>query len=404
MSGGTGAVSTSRQIAVLSACQALLVTNNIFIVSIGSLAGYLLAPDKAMATLPATTYIAGAASSSYLLSQLMRARGRRTGFLLGAAAALVGVTLCTVAVARHAFWLFCLGTAIAGVYTASGAFYRFAAADVAEPAFRSRAISLVLAGGMIGGILGPETSKLTRDALPIPFLGSYAVLIVLALVAMALIGALRLPALSATERATATRPLRAIARQPVFLVACLGAITSYAVMNLLMGATPLAMQMCGHPFSAATFVIETHIIGMYAPALFAGSLVHRFGATRVMAAGILAFGLCVAAGISGQTVVHFWLSSALLGIGWCFLFVGSTTLLAETHAPGEKAKAQGLNDMSVFISMGLSSAVSGFILNHGGWSALNVTAVPLLLLTALALAWLAWHRRAALPVTAADQR
>lgn len=392
-----------RTLGTLAACQALLVTNNLSIVSIGSLAGFFLAPDKSLATVPATTYIVGAAASSYALSQIMRARGRRAGFLLGAFAGLIGAVLCTLGIAFHVFTLFCAGTFVAGAYAASGGFYRFAAADSVGPERRSRAISLVLAGGIAGGILGPESSKLTRNLFGIPFLGSYGVLMLLATLSALLLWTLRLPGAHPSERTAASRPLAHIARQPVFLVACLSAITAYAVMNLLMGATPLAMQMCGLPFGNAAFVIETHIVAMYAPAFVTGSLVHRLGPLRVMSAGLGAFALCVLAGVTGQTLLHFWLSSALLGVGWCFLYVGATTLLAESHGASEKAKAQGLNDMSVFIGMGASSAISGVILAHAGWAALNIAAMPLIGLTSVALAWLAWHRRTAVAAAAASR-
>lgn len=387
-------------VTALAFCQALLVVNNISIISLGTLAGYALADNKAFSTLPATCYIGGGAASSYLLSMLMKRRGRRAGFTLGATAGMIGTAICTLAVALHDFWLFCAGALVAGIYTASGGFYRFAAADTAPPAMRSRAISLVLAGGMIGGILGPESSKLTRDLFPVTFLGSYAVLIVFALVAMLIVRRTHLPAPTDAERTGPTRPLGAIVRQPVFVVACLGAVTSYAVMNLLMGATPLAMQMCGLPYSASTLVIESHIIGMFAPALFAGALVQRFGPLRIMAAGVGAFALCVVAALAGRTVTHFWLASTLLGVGWCFLYVGASTLLGDACTAAEKAKTQGINDMCVFVCMGSFSLVSGAILAHQGWNALNWTAVPLIIASGASIAWLGLRRRAGAPTAA----
>jgi MFS family permease len=387
-------VSAKRNVAALAACQGLLVTNNIAVISIGSLAGYMLAANKALSTLPATAYIAAGALSTYPISLLMKRRGRRAGFTLGAAAGLTGALICTLAVASGSFWLFCLGTFIAGAYTASGGYYRFAAADAASMGSKSRAISLVLAGGIIGGILGPESSKLTKDLLSVTFMGSYAALMVFALVAIAVLRLVDLPMPSEQERSGPTRPLAAIVRQPVFAVACLGAVAAYAVMNLLMGVTPLAMQICGLPYSSAALVIEWHIIGMFAPALVAGSLVHRFGALRVMAAGLLTYLVCVVAAVTGQSVLHFWTSGTLLGIGWCLLYVGATTLLTDAYAPAEKAKTQGINDTAVFVVMGTSNALSGAILYRYGWNALNYSAVPLLLATATAVVWLALARRA----------
>lgn len=387
-------MNAKKNVAALAVCQGLLVTNNIAIISIGSLAGYMLATNKALSTLPATAYIAGGALSTYPISLFMKRHGRRAGFTLGAGAGLLGALICTLAVAAGSFGLFCLGTFIAGTYTASGGYYRFAAADAASMGFKSRAISLVLAGGIIGGVLGPESSKLTKDLLPVTFLGSYAAVMVFALVAIAILRLVDLPTPTEQERSGATRPLAAIVRQPVFVVACLGAVSAYAVMNLLMGVTPLAMQMCGLPYASAALVIEWHIIGMFAPALVAGSLVHRFGALRVMAAGLLTYLACVLAAVTGQNVLHFWMSGTLLGLGWCLLYVGATTLLTDAYAPAEKAKTQGINDTLVFAVMGISNALSGAILYRYGWNALNYSALPLLLATGIALAWLALARRA----------
>jgi len=380
-------------VGALALCQALLVTNNISIISLGTLVAYGLADNKAWSTLPATMYIGGGAASSYLLSMLMKKHGRRFGFTLGTIAGMFGTAICTLAVAMQSFWIFCLGALIAGVYTASGGFYRFAAADSASPTRRSRAISLVLAGGMIGGILGPESTKLTKNLVATPFLATYAVLVLFAVVALLIIRRLDLPPPTDAERTGPTRPLSTIVQQPVFIVACLGAITSYAVMNLLMGATPLAMQMCGLPYSASTLVIESHIIGMYAPALFAGTLVQRFGPLRIMGCGVGACALCVIAALAGRTITHFWLASTLLGVGWCFLYVGATTLLGDAATAAEKAKVQGVNDMGVFICMGLFSLVSGAILDRLGWNALNYTAVPLIIASGLSIAWLGLRQR-----------
>lgn len=391
-----------RVIGALAFCQALLVVNNVSIISLGTLTGYALADNKAWSTFPATAYIGGGAASSYLLSMLMRRHGRRLGFTIGAIAGMTGAAICTLAIALHSFWLFCLGALVAGVYTASGGFYRFAAADTTAPEARGRAISLVLAGGMVGGILGPESSKITRDLLEPKFIGSYAVLILFALAALAVLRRIDLPRASDAERTGATRPLGTIMRQPVFVVSCLGAVTSYAVMNLLMGATPLAMQMCGLPFSASTLVIESHIVGMFAPAFFVGALVQRFGPLRIMAGGVGAFALCVAAALAGKTVAHFWLASTLLGVGWCFLYVGASTLLGDACTAAEKAKTQGANDMFVFVCMGIFSLVSGAILEHRGWAALNYTAIPLIVASGASIAWLALRSRAAstaLPAT-----
>jgi len=386
---------TKKAVLALAACQGLLITNNITVISLGSLVGYMLAADKSLATLPAAAYITGGAMSTFGISLLMKRFGRRAGFTLGVLAGMLGAATCTTAIALHSFSLFCLGTFIGGIYTASGGYYRFAASDVSQEGYKSRDISLVLAGGIIGGILGPESSKLTKDLLSVTFMGCYAVLVLFGLIALVIIRFLRIPPPHASERAKRGRPLTQIMRQPVFIVACLGAVTSYAVMNLSMGATPLAMQMCGLPYPSAALVIEGHIIGMFAPALFAGWLVQRFGVLQIMMLGVLTYSGCIAAALSGQTVLNFWLAGTLLGVGWCFLYVGGTTLLTEAYRPEEKAKTQGINDMSVFVVMGSTSALSGAILYRLGWNALNLFALPLLVITGAAILWLALTRRAA---------
>jgi MFS family permease len=392
---------SKKNVLALAACQGLLVTNNITVISLGSLAGYMLAAEKSLSTLPATAYIAGGALSTYGISLFMKRHGRRAGFTLGVIAGLIGALLCTAAVAVHSFWLFCLGTLIGGVYTASGGYYRFAAADVSSESHKSRAISLVLAGGIIGGVLGPESSKLTKDLFPVTFLGSYAALMLFGLIAAAIVRFLDIPPPHAGAPTGPGRPLAQVVRQPVFIVACLGAVTSYAVMNLLMGTTPLAMQICGLPYSSAALVIEAHIIGMFVPAFFAGWLIQRFGVLKIMGLGVLTYFACLAAALSGQTVLNFWLSGTLLGLGWCFLYVGATTLLTEAYRPEEKARVQGINDVSVFVVMGSTSALSGAILYRLGWNALNLFALPLLILTGAAILWLAASRRAAFRASAA---
>jgi MFS family permease len=386
---------TNRNVAALAACQGLLITNNITVISIGSLAGFMLAANKALSTLPATAYILSGALSTYPISLFMRRHGRRAGFTLGVLAGLLGAALCTVAIGLHSFWLFCLGTLIAGSYTASGGYYRFAAADISSEQFKSKAIALVLAGGMLGGILGPESSKLTKDWLPTAFMGCYAALLGFAAVALLIVRHIDIPLPSVAERTASGRPLLEIVRQPLFMAACLSAVTAYAVMNLLMGATPLAMQICGLPYDSAALVIQWHIVGMFAPALFVGALVHRFGALRIMAAGVTTYAICLTGALTGQSVLHFWLSGSLLGVGWCFLYVGATALLTEAYAPAEKARTQGVNDLLVFLVMGTSSFASGGILYRFGWNALNYTAVPLLLLTTLVIGSLGMARRAA---------
>jgi len=375
----------TRNVALLCAAQALLFTNNTILIAINGLAGYLLATDKSLATLPVTGYVIGAALTTMPMSQLMRRVGRANGFSIGTLIGILGALVCGYAVYSHNFWLLCAGTLIMGIYNASGQYYRFAAADVSGPDFKSRAISLVMAGGLVGGVLGPQTSKLTKDLLPAEFLGSYLVLIGFCLVALALQRMMRIPTLAAETQASQGRPLSEIARQPAFIVAVLSGMVGYGVMNLLMTATPLAMKSCAHPFSEAAFVIQWHVIAMFAPSFVTGSLIKRFGVRQVMFTGVLLSLACVAITLSGVEVMHFWIALMLVGVGWNFMYIGGTTLLTEVHTPAEKAKVQGANDMAIFITMAISSASSGWLFNARGWELMNYGAIPFLVLTGAAI-------------------
>jgi MFS family permease len=383
----------NRNVVALSVCQGLVVANTITVFAVGSLAGSRLAPDKSLATLSITAYTVGAALSTYLLSLFMKRHGRRAGFALGTLAGALGAIICALAISSQSYWLFCLGTLISGMYFAAGGYYRFAAADAAPVGLGTRAISFVLAGGIIGGVLGPETSKLTQDLLSAPFVASYIALVLFALAALIIIRFLDLPAPSIASTPGPGRALSAIVGDPRLIVACLGGVTAYAVMNLLMAATPLAMQACGLPFASSTLVMEVHIVGMFAPALFAGRLVQRFGALRIMSAGIASYFICMIIGLTGKALFNFVLAAGLLGIGWCFLYVGATTLLTQACRPEEKAKVEGTNDLLVFTIVGTTSALSGPILYRLGWNALNFVALPWLIVAAVGIGWLAFTAR-----------
>ena len=378
----------NRNVGLLCATQALLFTNNTILISINGLAGYALASDKSLATLPVTAYVVGAALTTMPVSQLMRRVGRTNGFSIGTLIGILGALICGFAVYSHDFWMLCAGTLVMGIYNASGQYYRFAAADVASADFKSKAISLVMAGGLVGGILGPQTSKLTKDILPAEFLGSYLALIGFCVVALALQRMMDIPRLTAAEQKDQGRPLSEIARQPAFIVAVLSAMIGYGVMNLLMTATPLAMKSCAHPFSDAAFVIQWHVIAMFAPSFVTGSLIKRFGVRTIMFTGVLLSLCCVAIALGGVDVMHFWIALMLIGVGWNFMYLGGTTLLTETHTPAEKAKAQGANDMAVFITMAISSASSGWLFSAKGWEIMNYGAIPFLLAVGLAILFL----------------
>jgi MFS family permease len=325
----------------------------------------------------------------------MKRWGRRAGSTLGAICAILGSVLCAAAVYAGNFWMLCAGRLVLGVYFAAGQYYRFAAADAAPVSFRSRAISLVLAGGIIGGFLGPQTSKLTKDLFAQHlYAGAYLSLVGFALLAILILRWLDIPRPSTGEQVAAGRPMSAIARQPAFLVAVLCGMVGYGVMNLLMTATPLAMIACQHPFSDAAFVIQWHLVGMFAPSFFTGHFIQRFGVTRVILAGVALNVVCVGIALSGVSVAHFWIALTLLGTGWNFMYVGATTLLTETHQPAERAKVQGVNDMAIFVTMAVSSLSSGALFTYQGWQTMNYLAIPFLLAAGAVTAALAWRRRA----------
>jgi len=377
--------STRRNVALLAACQAMLFTNNSTLIAINGLAGLALSPYKALATLPVACWVLGGAIGTMPASLHMKRVGRQRGLTAGTFWGIVGALVCSAAIWAQEFWLLCLGTLVWGVYNAYGQYYRFAAADVSEPEFRSTAISLVLAGGLVGGILGPNLSRITVGALGTRFLGAYLVLIGFALVTMALLHFVRIPAPSEAERAKSGRPLAEIARQPKFIIAVLSAAVSYGVMNFLMTSTPIAMQVCGHPYSDATFVISSHVVGMFAPSFFTGPLIKRVGPLPVMFTGaLLNFG-AIGIALSGISVSQFWSSLVLLGVGWNFLYIGGTTLLTTTYRPEERAKAQGTNDQTIFIMMAISSLTSGMTVTSAGWVRVMIIAA--------AIAWYALHER-----------
>ena len=381
-----------RDIFLLACCQALLLVNNSGLIAMNGLVGYALAGDKALATAGVTSYVLGSALSAMPAALWMARVGRRRGFMAGSLMAVAGSGVCALALAVSSFALFCLGTAIIGIYTAFGLQYRFAAAEVAAPDFKAKAISLVLAGGVAGGFLGPEVCRWGRELLPVPFLGSFLALAAVALVALGVQSRVHVPA-PVVAGPGGGRPLLTIASQPAFVVAALAAALGYGVMNLLMTASPLAMSFCGYPFAAAAFVIEWHVVGMYAPGFVTGSLIQRFGALKVIVAGALLMAACVAIAVTDNRIADFWAALLLLGVGWNLMYTGGTTLLTEAYKPAEKAKTQGLNDLIVFAVMGVSSLASGALIDAAGWERMNGMALPFLAAVICAVAWLAVLRQ-----------
>lgn len=382
-----------RNVLVLSGCQATLQTGGVTLVAITGLAGFALAPDKAMATVPLTCYVIGSAITTIPASLLMKSIGRRAGFQSGTAIGMLGAAVCALAIYLASFWLLCLGMLVMGSYTAFGKYYRFAAADVAEPSFRAKAISLTLAGGIIGGFVAPEMAKRTKDIFADHvFLGSYLSLIGVCVVAALLLAWLDIPQLTEKEKKEGGRPLKEIMRQPVFIVAALAGALSYGIMNLFMTSTPLAMHAHHHHFNSAAFVLEWHVLGMYGPSFFTGSLIQKFGVLKVILMGIALLMVSVLCALAGTGVINFWLALFVLGVGWNFMYVGGSALLTECHTPAERAKTQAANDFMVFCTMAVSSLSSGLLLHASGWHAVNYGTIPFLLLALGATLWLMWLR------------
>jgi MFS family permease len=385
-----------RNVLVLSGCQATLQTTGTTMIAVTGLAGFALADDKSFATVPLTCYVLGSAITTIPASLLMNAVGRRGGFQAGTALGMLGAAVCALAMYVSSFWLLCAGMTVLGMYTAFGKYYRFAAADAAAVEFRAKAISLTLAGGIVGGIFGPEMAKRTASLFPEQvYMGSYLSLIFVCLLATLLLTRLDIPRLSAQERKDSGRPLAEIMRQPVFLVAALASMLSYGIMNLFMTSTPLAMRAHDHHFNDAAFVLQWHMIGMYGPSFFTGSLIQRFGVLNIIFAGIVLLFVCIVAALLGTELINFWAALFLLGVGWNFMYVGGSALLTECHTPAERAKTQAANDFMIFVTMTVSSMSSGLLLHQSGWHAVNYGSIPFLLLAAAATLWLMWQRRRA---------
>ncbi len=386
----------NRNLWLLAVAQGLFLTNNVTFIAINGLVGLSLAPQGWMATLPVMGYVVGGALSTGLVARTQSRFGRRSSFQLGLLVACASALLCAYAVFSRQFWLLVSATLIAGYYSANGQLYRFAAAELAEPAVREKAVSWVMAGGLIGAVAGPNLAKYGKNLLSVPFAGAYLALALLALLSMAVVSGLRFPpAATKTADSSGGRPLSVIMRQPVFLVAAAGAALGYGVMNLLMAATPLAMQVCGLPFEDAALVLQWHVIGMFAPGFFTGHLIKRFGTLPVMAVGVLLNGACIAVALTGVELHQFLLALFLLGVGWNFLFTGSTTLALRAYRPEEKDRAQAAINFCVFAVMAVTSFASGALVTTQGWFWLNIGSLLPVLLTALGLAWLAFKGEAA---------
>lgn len=379
----------NRNLWLLTICQGLFMTNNVVFIAINGLVGLSLAPFGWMATLPLMAYVVGGAMSTVLVSQTQSRFGRKVSFQLGLAVAVLSALLCCYAVYDKNFWLLVTATVVAGYYNANAQLYRFAAAELAVPAFKEKAISLVMAGGLLGAVLGPNLASQTRSLMDAPFAGAYLALALVALLAMALLAYVTFPPAPAKTELNGGRPLAEIMRQPVFIVAAAAGALGYGVMNLLMAATPIAMQVCGLPFSDVAWVLEWHVIGMFAPGFFTGHLIKRFGTLPIMAVGLALNIACVLIALSGVEFQQFLMALFLLGLGWNFLFTSATTLATTAYRPEEKDKVQAALNFCVFAVLAVSSLTSGVLVTTQGWTLLNLGSLVPLGMTGLLLGWLA---------------
>jgi MFS family permease len=383
-----------RNAIVLAFAQALAGANNTILIATGSIVGAMLAPDKTLATVPVTVYVLGLWLGTLPIGSLARRYGRRTAFQVGTSFGFLTGIICCVAVLQGSFLIFNIGAFLSGLYAAAHQAYRFAAADTASDAFRPKAISWVLIGGMFAAILGPQIVILTKDLWP-PYLfgATYLAQAAVAIVAGLTLMLLKIPRPPAPTAANAGRPLSEIARQPKFVVAVACGIASYAMMNMVMTAAPLAMIECNHSVTDAALGLQWHVLGMFAPSFFTGTLISRFGEERVIAAGFVMLITSAAVGIAGITLWHFWIGLMLLGMGWNLAFIGATALVTQTHRPNERNRVQSFNDFLIFGSMAIGSFGSGKVLALFGWAAVNEIVFPVVLTAGAMLLWLVLRER-----------
>jgi MFS family permease len=385
-----------KNVFLLSLCQALMNSGNALLAATSALVGQHLASDKSLATLPLALQFLATMLTSIPASMLMKHIGRRAGFIVGTLLGLAGAGLAAWAIVHQDFIYFCVGAALFGGFNGFGTYYRFAAADAATDDYRSRAISYVMAGGVIAAFVGPNLANWTSGWLSdAEFAGSYLALVGIYAASLLLLLFLDIPRPSEHESHDRGRPLREIALQDVFIVAALGGMLSYGVMVLVMTATPLAMHEHAYLFHDTAFVIQWHIFGMFAPSFFTGHLIRRFGVLNIMLVGAVFNIACVGVNLSGTGIGHFWAALLLLGVGWNFLFVGATTLLTESYRVEEKAKAQALNDFLMFTCVTGASLSAGALQYYVGWRAVNAGVIPLIVVIIGSLLWLKMRRRAA---------
>lgn len=377
-----------RNALVLAVAQSLAGGNNTVIIATGGIVGAMLAPDKSLATLPVSVYVLGLWFGALPIGWLARHFGRRMAYQIGTGFGVATGLISYVAVLQGSFVLFCASTFVSGLYAAAHLSYRFAAADTASDRFKPKAISWVMIGGIVSGIIGPQVVILTKDLMaPILFAATYLAQAALAAICGVILIFLSIPVPPRQQIGGEGRPLSEIARQPKFIIAVACGVASYSMMNMVMTAAPLAMVMCNHSVGDAALGLQWHVLGMFVPSFVTGHLIIRFGVERVVAIGLSMLVVSAIIGISGISIWHFWLTLVTLGIGWNFGFIGATTMVTECHRPNERNRVQSFNDFLVFGSMAIGSFSSGTLLSSFGWSAVNDVVFPVVLSAAALLLW-----------------
>ncbi len=388
----------NKNLWLLAACQSLMMTNNALLITASALVGVLLADDISFATLPLAVQFFATMLASIPASLMMKKYGRRFGFMFGAVIGLCGGVVATMAIFKADFWMFCLGTLLMGAFNGFGNFYRFAAVDVVTESMKSRAISYVMAGGVVAAIFGPNIASWTHDSIAsAEFVGSYIVICTLYIVSFIILSFVRIPTIqtktfSEHDKKKEIRSILELVKQPAFFVAVICGMFSYAVMSLVMTATPLSMSH-HHSLSDTAFVIQWHVLGMFAPSFFTGKLISRFGVINVMLVGAALLMLAVIGNLQGSTLSHYWFALLCLGIGWNFLFIGATDLLTYTYNEAEKAKSQAFNDFFVFGTVTMAALTAGYLQHNYGWKVVNLGVVPLIVCIVIILTWLKYKQK-----------
>ncbi|MCA8868969.1 MAG: MFS transporter [Rhodobacteraceae bacterium] len=384
-----------RNVWVLVAAQALLGSQMPMIFVLGGLAGQSLASNACWATVPISMIVFGSMTTAPWMSQVMQAWGRRAGFMIGTMGGALGASISAYALFHGSFPLFLLGSYFTGIYQSAQGFYRFAAVDTASDAFRPKAMSYVMAGGLVSAIIGPQLTKLTSDAMVVPFMGAYLTVIAINLVGSLLFLTLDIPKPEKAEPGSdAGRSRWELLKTPRILVAVITGMVSYALMNLVMTSTPLAVVGCGFEQDKAADIVSGHVLAMFVPSFFTGHLIARFGVEKIMALGLVILAAAGGVALAGVELMNFFVALILLGVGWNFGFIGASTMLAGSHTPAERGRVQGINDMIVFGCVTIASLASGGLMNCSGgsvvegWNAVNMAMAPFLMLAGGALIWL----------------